>query len=326
MMSGNSPQIPVRQSIWSLIVLLVQLFTLGIFSVQGGAKAWFELVLVTAALCACGYLLWWQIPLLILTIILATLAAGMFSVLFPYYLETYNFTTEGLIAPTLQYISEHNINQISNLSGSKLRQRLRQIHEAQQIFERYPNFVEQVSEIQSFLNDINQTFSIGSERVVAEQEAYAHELERVEELDRQQREAERRRQEREAEVRVQQERIRVQQERARAVAREREEQAATEQRRIWLTWLYEQRRLEKFTGGCPPDERYDPPRCRPGYPVKVTLNKKEDGFDGIIWKPSDTEYNNVIPRWCYSSIQEAEAEAGKYKFRRPRDSQGRLRP
>ncbi|MGB3239348.1 MAG: hypothetical protein WBB29_13700, partial [Geitlerinemataceae cyanobacterium] len=72
--------------------------------------------------------------------------------------------------------------------------------------------------------------------------------------------------------------------------------------------------------------RYNPPKCRVGYPIKVTLNKKEDGFDGIIWKPSDTEYDAVTPRWCYQSVDEAKNERGQYRFRRPKNSQGRSRP
>ena len=37
----------------------IKLFTLGIFSVESGAKAYFELILVIAALCASGYILLW---------------------------------------------------------------------------------------------------------------------------------------------------------------------------------------------------------------------------------------------------------------------------
>ncbi len=69
-----------------------------------------------------------------------------------------------------------------------------------------------------------------------------------------------------------------------------------------------------------------PPIYRPGYPIKVTLNKKEDGFDGIIWKREDTEYNSITPKWCYQSVQEAEEEKGQYRFRRPKNNQGKLRP
>lgn len=38
--------------------ILIKLFTLGIFSVESGAKAYFELILIIATLCASGYILW----------------------------------------------------------------------------------------------------------------------------------------------------------------------------------------------------------------------------------------------------------------------------
>jgi hypothetical protein len=156
---------------------------------------------------------------------------------------------------------------------------------------------------------------------------YAREQERIEELERQQREAERKRHQEESERRqreweAHQERLKkeaelkAQQERIRAAAKEKADREAAEQKRRFEAWLREQRKRAKFTGGCPPDNRYNPPRCRPGYPIKVTLNKKPDGADGIIWKPSDVEYDTVEPKWCYPSMQEAEAEAGIYRFRR----------
>lgn len=340
MMVRDLPQIRLSQPthpLLALLEILVKLFTLGIFSVEEGAKAWFELVLVTAALCASGYILWWQIPLLIAAIILATLAAGMFSVLAPQYLEVGNLEVSKQVAETLQAISEHNLNEISTLSGNRLEQRLEQLYKAKQIFENNPEIVEQISGLQSVFNTINQTHHIADKKLATQHEAFARRQRQIEELEKQRRESEEKRQQEENErkrkeweadqLRLKREaELKAQQERLRQVAREEEEQEKAERKRRWKAWLNEERRREKFTGGCPPDNQYEPPRCRPGYEVKVTLNKTEDGFDGIIWKPSDAKYNTVIPKWCYPSVHEAEAERGQYRFRRPRNSQGRTRP
>ena len=74
-------------------------------------------------------------------------------------------------------------------------------------------------------------------------------------------------------------------------------------------------------GGCPPDRSSGAVKCPPGYPIKVTLNldKKKDGYDGVIWQPSDgLNYERVTNlKWCYQSVEDAEAESGRYRFRRP---------
>lgn len=330
-------QITILKPIYLLLEVLVRLFTLGIFSVEGGAKAWFEVILVTAALCASGYILWWQIPLLIAAIILATLAAGMFSVLAPQYLEVEKFQADKQISSALLTMSKYNLNEIYTLSGGRLEERLEQLHKAQKILEKNPKIVEQISELQLALTNINQSEHFASEKLVIQRETYARQQQELQELEKKRKEAEERKRQEEADLRRQewrayQERLRrdaelkAQQEKLRQEAKEKEKQEASDRERARLNWLYEQRRRENFTGGCPPDNRFDPPRCRPGYPVKVTLNKKEDGFDGIIWKPSDAEYDSVTPKWCYRSVPEAEAERGKYRFRRPKNSQGELRP
>lgn len=289
MISKDLPQIRLEQSNYSLLEFLVQLFTLGIFSVKGGVKAWFELVLVTAALCASGYILWWQIPFLIAAIILGTLAAGMFSVLLPEYLEVSNLEADKQITLALQTISEYNLKGISALSDSKLEQRLEKLYKARQILEGNPKIVEQISKLQLVLDNVNQAHHIATEKVVVQRETHTREQKEIRERARQHKEAEEKRKQEEA-----------------------------KQKKIWITWLNQQRRNQQFTGGCPPDDRYNPPQCRSGYEVKVTLDKKEDGFDGIIWKPSDKKYASITPRWCYASVEEAEAESGKYKFRRPK--------
>jgi len=289
MISRDLPQIRIEQSNYSLLEFLVQLFTLGIFSVEGGVKAWFELVLITAALCASGYILWWQIPLLIAAIILGTLAAGIFSVLLPQYLEVGNLEADKQITLALQTISEYNLQEISALSGSRLEQRLEKLYKARQILEGNKKIVEQISQLQIVLDNVNQARHIATEKVVIQRETYIREQKEIKERARRQEEAEEKRKREEA-----------------------------EKKKIWITWLNQQRRNQQFTGGCPPDDQCNPPQCRPGYPIKVTLDKKEDGFDGIIWEPSDKKYKSITPKWCYTSVEEAEAESGKYKFRRPK--------
>ena len=265
------------------------------------------------------YLLWWQIPLLILAILLATLAAGMFAVLAPQYLEIPDLRAEEIIAATLQFISEENLKQISTLPGDELEKRLKDFYKAKQIFENDPGIIEQIPRLQTVFDNVNQSYDVANEKVVVQRESYAREQERIEELERQQREAHRDRLQKDAE-------IRAQQARARAAAKEKADREAAEHEKRRMDWLNRERKRARFTGGCPPDNRYNPPRCRPGYSIKVTLNPTPDGFDGIIWKPSDARYDTVETKWCYSSVQEAEAEAGKYRFRRPNNNQGNRIP
>ena len=292
MASRNLPQISLSlPHLW--LELLIKLFAIGIFSVEGGAKAWFELILVSAALCASGYILWWQIPLLILAIILGTFAAGVFSLLAPKYVEAKDLTATCQIASTLKTLSEYNLKEISSLSEDDLEQRLKQIYKAQQILEKNPKLVEQLSELQSALHNINHSHDIGVAKVIHHKKVEQKKKHEYAELKRKEWEAYQEKLKKEVELKNKHER-----------------------------WLDEQRRNAQFTGGCPPDNKS---RCRDGYPIKVTIDKKEDGFDGIIWKPSDTEYERITPQWCYQSVAEAEKESGKYRFRRPKNSRGKPR-
>ncbi len=228
-MSKDLPRSRLAQPTYLLLELLVQLFTLGIFSAEGGAKAWFELVLVAATLCACGYIVWWQIPLLIIAIILATLAAGMFSILAPQYLEESNVEVNKRIAAALQNISKYNLNNISTLSGNGLEKRLEQLRKAQQIFEKNPKIIEQISELELVFDNINRAGRIATQKVESQREAYEYQQKQRQELKKKHREAQEKRKQEEAELKIKQEK-----------------------------WLYEQRKREKYTGGCPPDNRYDP--------------------------------------------------------------------
>ena len=289
--SGDFPQTPLLLR-HLLLELSVKLFTIGIFSVEEGSKAWFELILVTAAICASGYLLWWQVPLLIIVVILSPIAAGMFSLLAPVYMNSENLTATNQFASTIQFISEYNLKEILKLSGGDLEQRLKQIHEVQKIFNENPNLVEQISKLQSALDNINQTHDIAVAKVTHNNKV--KERKRYEEAELKRKEWE------------------DHQENLKKIA---ELKARKEK------WLNEERRNAQFTGGCPPYNK----KCRDGYPIKVTIDKKEDGFDGIIWKLSDTQYEGIEPKWCYESVEEAEKEHGKYKFRRPKNSRGKPR-
>lgn len=284
--------------IYLLLKLLVQLFTLGIFSVEGGAKAWFELILVIAALCASGYILWWEIPLLIAAVLLTTLAAGMFSVLAPQYIEAGDFEANEKIAATLRIVSEVNYRQISALSGYELEQRLKQLRKAERILKSNRKIVSELANLQSVLDNVDKASYKAAEKVQTQRQA--EERKRQNEQRKKQREAE----------------------------REAEREAKEERK------LNERRKREGFTGGCPPDKRYEPPKLEPilicpsGYPIKVTSNLgKDDPFDGIIWKPEDSGYEGIKQiLWCYESVEEAEAERGKYRFRRPKNSKGEFTP
>ena len=299
---------------------LIKLFTLGIFSVESGAKAYFELILVIAALCASGYILLWQIPLLLVTIIFGTLAAGMFSVLAPQYLSGPNsIEPDKLILKSLKKISEENLEKTSQLSGQALKDRLICFHRAQKILENHSNLASYIMELDQVLDNIKQSYDEATEKIEIEEESYRRKQSEELEKQREASEARRRKEEEDRDRKIQeahQEEMRQaaepksQQEKQRKadLAEKEKEEEDYEQKRRWREWLEEQRRQKNFTGGCPPDNDYDPPRCRPNYPIKVTLNlnKREDGFDGIIWQPSDTEYETASrPKWCYSSVDEA---------------------
>ena len=291
MTAGDFPETPLSLR-YLLLELLVKLFTIGIFSVEEGLKAWFELILVTTAICASGYLLWWQVPLLIIVVILSPIAAGMFSLLAPVYMNSENFTANNQFASSIQFISDYNLKEISRLSGDDLEQRLKQIHEVQKIFNENPKLVEQISKLQLALDNINQTYDVAVTKVTHNYKVKQRKKYEEAELKRKEWEDYQESLKKAAELKTRQEK-----------------------------WLNEQRRKAQFTGGCPPYNK----KCRDGYPIKVTIDKKEDGFDGIIWKPSDTEYKGIEPKWCYKSVEEAEKEHGKYKFRRPRNNRGKTR-
>lgn len=179
-----------------LIGLLTRLFAVGIFSTEGGAKAWFELTLVTAALCACGYILWWQVPLIIIAILLGTLAAGMISVLAPEYVETTQLTGSKSFSASLKAVSGYNLEKVSNLTGNELIEHLEVINKARAIFSAHPDIADRISDFQEVLTNIEQSLNVTSQKIQNEQlirifQRQQEEAEKQEQLRRQQREAER---------------------------------------------------------------------------------------------------------------------------------------
>lgn len=274
---------------YELLSLLVKLFALGIFSTEKGSKAWFELILVAGALCASGYLIWWQIPLLLLSIFLGTLAAGMFSVLCPQYLsENQSVQVDSQVSKTLSIISRFNAIQLENLSELELAARIKTIQKAIRILESHPEILKEASGFLSTLEvlETSRDFALAKSEYLREKsEALRIQSKLIEK--------ERQRRTREDRIRKQQ-KVEEQQNKLEAIRKE-----------------------EGFTGGCPPDNRDTEPTCPLGYPVKVTLHGTEDGYDGIIWSASHGKYLTIKPRWCYKSVEEALQEK-RYRFREPK--------
>ena len=277
-----------------LLELLAKLFIIGIFSVEGGIKAWFECILIITALCGCGYLIWWQIPLLILVIILSPIVAGLFCLTIPQYVNSENLTANDQVISVLKTISIYNLNEISKLSGTFLDTRLEQLLKAKKILQDNPEIFNKISKLQSVFDDIHQAYEVANEII-----EYQHEVdaERNREFERQrQRDEERRKREQAEKLRrdkevyqekLKEEAIKDEQEKIRQKEREKEQQEKIERQHQRVAWIREERRKANYTGGCPPDRSSGEARCPPDYPVKVTLNKTKDGYDGIIWDPSD---------------------------------------
>jgi hypothetical protein len=276
---------------YEIIELLTKLFTIGIFSVQGGAKAWFELILVIAVLFACGYLAWWELSFLILAMILGTLAAGIFAIIAPQYVnyqdvEAQNqFSATQLTIDLLNKISINKVGEVNLLSGQNLLEHLIKLEKALEVFRKYPDLLENLSKLNETLNNINEELSFARDKAQVEEKA------------------------------------RTQKEQQEADLRKQRHEAEQERQRQ----LTQKRREFGFAGGCPPDDSYDPPRCPANYTIKVTLNGTTDGYDGIIWKPEDGEYSGITPVWCFESLEEARKETSR-KIRRPKNNQGKLRP
>jgi phosphate/sulfate permease len=308
-----------------LLELLAKLFIIGVFSVEGGIKAWFECILLITALCGCGYLIWWQIPFLVLVIILSPIVAGLFCLTIPQYVDSKSLTANDQVISALKIISVYNLNEISTLSGASLDTRLEQLLEAKKILQDNPGIFDKISKLQSVFDDINQTYEVANETI-----EYQHEVdaERNREFERQrQRDEERRKREQDEKLRrdkevyqakLKEEAIKDEQEKIKQKERDKEQQEEIERQHQRAAWIREERRKANYTGGCPPDRSSGEARCPPGYPVKVTSHKTEDGYDGIIWQKKHKKYPSIKPEWCYRSIQEAEAEREKYRFRKPK--------
>jgi signal transduction histidine kinase len=274
-----------RYEILEFLTVLIELFTIGIFSVQGGAKAWFELILLIAVLFACGYLAWWELSFLILAIILGTLAAGIFAIIAPQYVNYQNleaqqnkFSATQLTIYLLNKISVNKVGEVNLLSGLDLSEYLIKLEKALEIFRKYPDLLEKLSELNEIFNNIDKELSFARDKAQKEQQARAQKEQQEADLHKQRQEAEQQQQRQ----------------------------------------LIEKRREFGFAGGFPPDDSYDPPICPANYTIKVTLYGTDDGYDGIIWKPEDGKKYDVKPVWCFESVTEAEKETNK-KLRRPKN-------
>lgn len=289
--------------------LFTRLLTVGIFSTTGGAKAWFELFLVIATLASCGYLIWWQAIFLIFILIFGTLAAGLLTVVYPQILTTEQFTSGGVAVSTLDKISRDKIQEATHLSGDALTKHKDTLLKAAKILQEHPTLLEDLTQLKTVFQNIEKDCGATQAKIQIEEE----EARKIENR-RRVAEQERRRQEAELERRRQEAERKQQQQLA--------EQATKTQdvERRALERLQQRRREVGFSGGHPPLNFNSVLGCHPDYPIKVTLNGTDDGYDGIIWCPSDGQrYHNVVnPKWCFRSVQEALADRGNYRLRRPK--------
>jgi hypothetical protein len=302
---------------YQLLDLFVRIFTVGIFSTTGGAKAWFELFLVIAALSSCGYLLWWQVIFLVLILIFGTLAAGLLTLIHPQTLTTQQFGSERFVVSTLDGISRAKIQEVSYLSGDALTKHKSTLLKAAKILQDHPTLLDDLTQLKTTLQNIGQDYRTTQEKIQVEEEE-AKEVERqkqaneqrrriqLAELEEQRKEADRKKQQQLAEQ-----------------AKKKEEFERQE-----AINLQRQRREAGFSGGHPPLQRYGPSVCPHGYPIKVTLNGTSDGFDGVIWKPEDGKQYDELKNlaWCFRSVEEAKSDIGRYRLTRPRNNKGYERP
>ncbi|AFY40023.1 hypothetical protein Lepto7376_3867 [[Leptolyngbya] sp. PCC 7376] len=149
----------------SLFELITELFALGIFSVEEGPKAWFELILVTAALCGACSMVWWQTVFVLLSIFLATLAAGMFSVLSPQYLKANNQGVDQQIVSKLNKISQKTLKEIPKLSETEANIRLKKLAKFNKKISSYQNLVDLIPEIQDTFDNLEVAYEDIREKV-----------------------------------------------------------------------------------------------------------------------------------------------------------------
>lgn len=297
MPSTNSP----ITSRFSIIELLIKLFTIGIHSSEEGPKAWFETLAVTATLMACGYLVWYQGIFIILTLIFGAIAAGMFVFLAPAYTIQNNIATKPAIN-TLKTISRIKTERVNSLTGNKLiEEKNRQIKAINELTQNFPSLIQDYPE----LGEIFETIRQGA--IEASNKADIEKQERI------RREQEAQKQQEETERKLNEQKARADQD---WIHQKQEQQRQQEKREQTLNEL---RARAGESSGHPPDPK-NPKHPPPGYPIKVTKNLTKERYKGIYYRPDDYDYWDYDAAWWF----ESEAHVPKHKYRRPyRKGRGR---
>jgi hypothetical protein len=291
MPSTNSP----ITSRFSIIELLIKLFTIGIHSSEEGPKAWFETFAVTATLMACGYLAWYYGIFIILSLIFGAIAAGMFVFLAPAYTIQNNIATKPAVN-TLKTISRIKTERVNSLTGNELiEEKARQTKAINELAQNFPHLIQEYPE----LGEIFETIRQGAAEASVKSD--------IEEQERTRREQEEKKQREEAERKLNEQKARAEQEWIRQKQqkqRQREEQERT---------LNELRARAGEPSGYPPDPN-NPKHPPPGYPIKVTKNLTNESHKGIYYRQDDYDYWDYNADWWF----ESEAHVPKHKYRRPR--------
>lgn len=281
---------------FSIIELLIKLFTIGIHTSEEGSRAWFETLAVTATLMACGYLVWYQAIFIILALILGAIAAGMFVFLAPTYTVQNNIATKSAIN-TLKIISKVNTEKINSITGNELiEERNRQIKAINELAQKFPHLIQEYPALGEIFETIRQGATEASNKADGEKR------ERI------RREQEEQRQREEREQTLNEQRARAKQE---WIRREQEKQKQQEKRERTLNEL---RARAGEPSGHPPDPNNPKLSPSPDYPIKVTKNSPDKQHKGIYYTPDDYDYLKYNADWWF----ESEAHVPKHKYRRPR--------
>ncbi|MBW4546324.1 MAG: hypothetical protein KME25_18040 [Symplocastrum torsivum CPER-KK1] len=141
---------------FSIIEVLLKLFTIGIHSSEEGPKAWFETFAVTATLMACGYLAWYYGIFIILSLIFGAIAAGMFVFLAPAYTIQNNIATKPAVN-TLKTISRIKTERVNSLTGNELiEEKARQIKAINELAQNFPHLIQEYPELGKIFETIRQ--------------------------------------------------------------------------------------------------------------------------------------------------------------------------
>ena len=170
MLSTNS----TLTSRFSIIVLPIKLFTIGIHSSEQGPKAWFEMFAVTATLMACGYLAWYQGIFIILALIFGGIAAGMFVFLAPAYTIQNNIATKPAIN-TLKTISRIKTQRVNYLTQNKLvDEKNCQIKAFNKLTKKFSKAIEEYPELGEIFETIRQGATEASNKADIEKQEHIY--------------------------------------------------------------------------------------------------------------------------------------------------------